>query len=43
MPFQTSVERNLWLPQYLSIYIRLIEHSVLDGISPQQWFDELLF
>jgi hypothetical protein len=26
IPFQNSAERNLWLPQYLSIYNRLRKH-----------------
>ena len=42
MPFQNSVERNLWLPRYLSIYNRLRKHSALCGRSPQQRLDELL-
>jgi transposase InsO family protein len=42
MPFQNSVERNLWLPRYLSIYNRLRKHSALGGRSPQQRLDELL-
>ena len=42
MPFQTSEERNRWLPRYLAIYNRLRQHSALGGRSPQQRLKELL-
>jgi transposase InsO family protein len=42
MPLQNSVERNLWLPRYLSICNRLRKHSALGGPSPQQRLVELL-
>jgi len=42
MPFQNSIERNLWLPRYLSIYNRLRKHSALGGQSPQQRLHALL-
>lgn len=31
MPFLNPVERNLWLPRYLSIYNRFRKHSALGG------------
>jgi len=43
MPFQNSIERNLWLPRYLSIYNRLRKHSALGGQSPQQRLHALLY
>jgi len=42
MPFQNSVERNLWLPRYLSIYNHLRKHSALSARSPQQRLHQLL-
>ena len=43
MPFQNSVERNLWLPRYLSIYNHLRKHSALSARSPQQRLYGLLY
>ena len=42
MAFQNSLERDSWLPRYLSIYKRLRKHSALGGRSPQQRLKELL-
>ena len=43
IPFQNSVERNLWLNRYLSIDNRLRKHSTIGGRSPQQQLQELLY
>jgi transposase InsO family protein len=42
MPFQTSEERNLWLPRYLGIYNGHRCHMALGGLNPQQCLQRLL-
>lgn len=42
MPFQSSDERNRWLPRYMAIDNRLRMHSALGWRPPQQWLVELL-
>jgi transposase InsO family protein len=42
MPFQTSDERNRWLPSYLGLYNRPRSHMALGGLSPQQRLNQLL-
>ena len=42
MPFQTSVERNRWLPRYLGLYNGRRCHMALGGLSPQQYLQRLL-
>lgn len=42
MPFQTSEERNRWLPRYLGLYNGRRCHMALGGLSPQQCLQRLL-
>ena len=42
MPFQTSAERNSWLPRYLGLYNGHRCHMALGGLSPQQSLQRLL-
>ncbi|MEB3202407.1 MAG: DDE-type integrase/transposase/recombinase, partial [Synechococcus sp.] len=42
IPFQTSVERNRWLPRYLGLYNGRRCHMALGGLSPQQYLQRLL-
>ncbi|MFM8525897.1 MAG: integrase core domain-containing protein, partial [Cyanobacteriota bacterium] len=42
MPFQTSEERNHWLPRYLGLYGGRRCHMGLGGLSPQQSLQRLL-
>jgi transposase InsO family protein len=42
MAFQTSEERNCWLPRYLAIYNGRRCHMALGGLSPQQRLQLLL-
>jgi len=42
MSFQSSQERNAWLPRYLSIYKQITNHSALTSQTPQQRLHELL-
>jgi transposase InsO family protein len=42
MSFQTSEERNRWLPRYLGIYNGRRCHMALGGLSPQQCLNRLL-
>lgn len=42
MPFQSSGERNRWLPRYLSLDNRLGKHSAFGWLSTQQWLHDLL-
>jgi hypothetical protein len=42
MAFQTSEERNRWLPRYLGIYDARRCSMALGGISPQQCLNRLL-
>ena len=42
MPFQTSNERNSWLPRYLGLYNGRRFHMALGGLSPQQRLNQLL-
>jgi transposase InsO family protein len=42
MPFQTSNERNRWLPRYLGLYNSRRSHMALGGLSPQQRLNQLL-
>ena len=42
MAFQTSEERNLWLPRYLALYNGRRCHMALGGLSPQQRLAVLL-
>jgi hypothetical protein len=42
MPFQTSNERNRWLPRYLGLYNSRRSHMALGGLSPQQRLIQLL-
>lgn len=42
MPFHNSVERNRWLPRYLSIYNRIRSHPVIGDRTPQQRLNKLL-
>ncbi len=40
--YQTSDERNHWLPRYLGIYNGTKCHMALGGLSPQQFLQRLL-
>ncbi|WP_322775948.1 hypothetical protein [Synechococcus sp. CBW1107] len=40
--YQTSAERNYWLPRYLGIYNDHRCHMALGGLSPQQSLQPLL-
>jgi hypothetical protein len=42
MAFQTSEERNRWLPRYLGLYNGRRCHMALGGLSPQQCLQRLL-
>lgn len=42
MAFQTSEERNRWLPRYLGLYNDRRCHMALVGLSPQQCLQRLL-
>jgi transposase InsO family protein len=42
MPFQTSDERNCWLPRYLMLYNKRRCHMALAGLTPQQRLAALL-
>jgi hypothetical protein len=42
MAFQTSQERNRWLPRYLALYKGRRCHMALGGLSPQQRLAGLL-
>ena len=42
MAFQTSEERNRWLPRYLGLYNGRRCHMGLGGLSPQQCLQRLL-
>ena len=42
MAFQTSEERNCWVPRYLAIYNGRRCHMALGGLSPQQRLQLLL-
>jgi transposase InsO family protein len=42
MPFETSEERNRWLPRYLGLYNGRRCHMALGGLSPQQCLQQLL-
>jgi hypothetical protein len=42
MPFQTSNERNSWLPRYVGLYNGRRSHMALCGLSPQQRLIQLL-
>ncbi|WP_231596289.1 hypothetical protein [Synechococcus sp. CBW1108] len=40
--YQTSAERNCWLPRYLGIYNGIRCHMALGGLSDQQRLKRLL-
>ena len=42
MPYQTSAERNHWLPRYMGLYNGRRSHMALGGLSPQQRLNQLL-
>jgi hypothetical protein len=42
IPYQTSAERNHWLPRYLGIYNDHRCHMALGGLTPQQYLQRLL-
>jgi hypothetical protein len=42
IPYQTSAERNHWLPRYLEIYNDHRCHMALGGLTPQQYLQRLL-
>ena len=42
MAFQTSDERNRWLPRYLGLYNDRRCHMALGGLSPKQRLQRLL-
>jgi len=42
MPYQTSVERNHWLPRYLGLYNVRRSHMALGGLSPKQRLNQLM-